>query len=98
VRLTMLQCEQTTVWATLRIRCREEVGQSLQWRVRFLLRVRSQYGNYRDCSIGAFSARWWWMGIFAVAGLAQLPNKHVHVLSYHICGISITVSAPNSIR
>jgi hypothetical protein len=37
VPLWAVQCEQTTVWAIPRIICREEVGQSLQGRVRFTL-------------------------------------------------------------
>ena len=36
-RLTVLQCDQTTVLANLKIICREEVGQSLQGQVRFVL-------------------------------------------------------------
>jgi hypothetical protein len=32
VPLGAVQFDQTTVWATLRIRCREEVGESLQRR------------------------------------------------------------------
>jgi hypothetical protein len=79
-RLSAVQCEQTTVWATLRITCREEVGQSLQRRVRFLLRVRLQHGNYLDCSTGAISARRRGLGIFAVAALTSLPDKHARVL------------------
>jgi hypothetical protein len=35
----------------------EELGQSLQGRVRFVLRVRLRRGNDLGCSIGAFSAR-----------------------------------------
>ena len=80
VPLGVVQCDQTTFWATPRIMCREEVGQSLQGRVRFLLRVRLQHGNYLDCSIGAFSARRWGLGIFALAALTSQPDKHVHVL------------------
>ena len=69
VPLSAVQCDQTTIWATPRIRCREEVGQSFQGRVRFLLRVRLQHGNYLDCSSGAFSARRRRLGIFALAAL-----------------------------
>jgi hypothetical protein len=76
----------------------EEVGQSLQERVRFVLRVRLQHGNNLDCSAGAFSARRRWLGIFAVAALTRLPNKHVHVLFDPICGMPEGRSAPNSIR
>jgi hypothetical protein len=94
----VLQFDQTTVCATLRIMCREEVGQSLQGRVRFVLRVRLQHGNYLDCSSGAFSARRRGMGIFAVAALTRLPNKHAHVLFAPICGKHEGRSAPNSIR
>lgn len=32
-----------------------------------------------------------------MAGLAQLPNKHVHPLFDSVCGISRELSAPNSI-
>lgn len=74
--LTVLKSDQTSVWATLRIMRKEEVGQSLQGRVRFVLRVRLQHGNYRDCSIGALSARRRGLGIFAVAALTRLPDKH----------------------
>jgi hypothetical protein len=38
------------------------------------------------------------MGIFAVAELARLPNKHVHVLFDPICGIPGAISTPSSIR
>ena len=69
-----VQCDQTTVSATPRIMCREEVGQSLQGRVRFPLRVRLQHVNNIDCSCGAFSARWRGLGIFAVAPLMRLPD------------------------
>src|ERR1700733_9148237 len=74
--------------ATLRIMCREEVGQSLQGRVRFLLRVRLQHGNSFDCSRSAFSARRRWLGIFAVAQLRRLPDKYVQTLVDPICGIA----------
>jgi len=68
-RLTVLKCDQTIVWAARKIVCSEEVGQSLQGRVRFLLRVRLQHGDDPDRSIGTFSARRRRMGIFAVAQL-----------------------------
>ena len=70
----VLQCDQTNVSATLRMVCREEVGPSLQGRVRFFLRVRLQHGNYLDRSIGSFSARWRRLGIFAVAALKRPPD------------------------
>ena len=73
-RLTVLKCDQTIVWATLKIVCSEEVGQSLQGRVRFLLRVRLQHGDNPGCSTGTFSARRRRMGIFAVAQLEQFHN------------------------
>lgn len=76
---TVRQCDQTTVWITRRVMCREEVGQSLQGQVRLVLRVRLQHGNNRDRVVGGFSARWWWLGIFAVEALRRLPNKHVPV-------------------
>jgi hypothetical protein len=85
-RLTAVQCDQTTKWATPRIMCREEVEQSLQGRVRFLLRVRSQHDNSIDRSSGSFSPRWRGMGIFAVAQLGQLPDRHAYVLGDPICG------------
>jgi hypothetical protein len=69
-----VQCDQTTVLATLRIMCREEVGQSLQGRVCFVLRVRLQRVNNIDCSCGAFSAWWRGLGIFAMAPLTRLPD------------------------
>jgi hypothetical protein len=72
-RRTVFQCDQTTVWATLRIVCSEEVGPSLQGRVRFLLGVRLQHGNNPDCPSGTFSARRRRMGIFA---LAQLNKRN----------------------
>ena len=74
-----VQCDQTTIRATLRIVCREEVGQSLQGRVRFVLRERLQHANNLDCSSGSFSARRRGLGIFAVAALTRLPKKHVPV-------------------
>jgi hypothetical protein len=80
VPLGAVQCEQTTVWATLRVMCREEVGQSLQGQVRFVSRRRLQHGNNLVCSSGAFSARWRGLGIFAVAQLTLFPNKHMHML------------------
>src|ERR1039458_8734679 len=76
--LWAVQCDQTTTRATPRIMCREEVGQSLQGRVRFLLRVRLQHVNNIDCSSSSFFAWWRGVGIFAVAQLAQLPDKHLH--------------------
>jgi hypothetical protein len=79
VPLGAVQCEQTTVWVTFRIMCRKEVGQSLQGQVRFVLGVRLQHGDNRDCSIGAFSARRRGLGIFEVAALTRLPDKHAHV-------------------
>lgn len=58
VPLRVVQCEQTTVWATLRIVFREELGLSLQGQVRFVLPVRyNMEPIVRDCSIGAFSGR-----------------------------------------
>jgi hypothetical protein len=54
--------------------CREEVGQSLQGRVRFVLRVRLQHGNNLDCSSGAFSARRRGLGLFAVAAVTPVPG------------------------
>ena len=89
--LGAVQCDQTSVWPTPRIMCREEVGQSLQRRVPFLLRRRSQNGNNLDRSTGALSARRWWMGIFAVARLARLPNEQ---LLDPICGMPGAVSGP----
>ena len=81
-----VHCDQTIVWATRRVMGREEVGQSLQGRVRFILRVRLQHGNNRNCSIGAFSARRRWLGIFAVAALTRRPDKCVRMLFDSICG------------
>jgi hypothetical protein len=72
--LRVVQCDQTTVSVTLRIMCREEVGQSLQGRLRSLLRVRLQNVNIFDCSSGAFSAWRRGLGIFAVAALTRLPE------------------------
>jgi hypothetical protein len=97
-RLAAVQCDQTTVWITHRIVCREEVGQSLQGRVRLLLRWRLQRGDCLDCSSGAFSARWWRLGIFAVAQLTLLPNKHLQVLIDPVCGLPGEKSTPNSER
>src|ERR1039457_7678928 len=93
-RLTVVQCEQTTVWATLRIMCREEVGQSLQGRVRFLLRVRLQHVNNLDCSSGSFSARRRGLGVFAVAPLTRPPDKHACILLDPICWIAEGGSTP----
>jgi hypothetical protein len=90
----VVQCEQTTLWATLRIMCREEVGQSLQGRVRFLLRVRLQHGNNPDCSTGAVSDRWRGLGIFAVAQLTRPPDKHIQTLLDPICGLAEKRSTP----
>jgi len=73
--LRAVQCDQTTVSITLSIMCMDEVGQSLQGRVRFLLRVRLQHGNRIDCSSGALSDRWRGLGIFAVAQLTRLPDN-----------------------
>ena len=98
VPLRAVQCDQTTIWGTPRITCREEVGQSLQRRVRFLLRVRLQHGNYLDCFIGSISARRWGLGLFAMAALTRLPNKHLQMRHDPICGIAEGRSAPNSIR
>jgi hypothetical protein len=80
--------------ATLRVMCREEVGQSLQGRVRFLLQMRSQYVNDIDRSSGSFAARWRGLGIFAVAQLTRLPDKHVQTLLDPICGIAEGISTP----
>jgi len=70
----VLQCDQTTVWATLKIMCSEEVCRSLQGQLAFFLRVRLQHVNNIDCSSGSFSARWRGLGIFAVAPLMRLPD------------------------
>ena len=78
--LTVLQCDQTTRWATPRIMCREEVGQSLQGLVRFVLRVRFQHGNSRDRSAGTFSARRRWLGIFALAAVTPVPGGRPQLL------------------
>jgi hypothetical protein len=94
----MVQCEQTAVWAILRIMFREEVGQSRQGRVRFVLRVRLQYGNNLDRCGGAFFSWRRWLGIFAVAALTRSPNKYVHALFDPICWMSEGRSPPNSIR
>jgi len=93
-----VQCDQTSACATHRIMYREEVGQSLQGQVRFVLRVRLQHGNNRDCSAGTFSARRRGLGIFAVAALARLTNKHIQVLFHTICGTPGGRSASDSIR
>jgi hypothetical protein len=84
--LKVLQCDQTTVWAAPRMMCREEVRQSFQGLVRFVLRGRLQLGNNLDCFTGAFSARRRGLGIFALAALTRLPNRRVHVLFDPICG------------
>jgi len=95
-RLKVVQCEQTTTLATLRIRCREEVEQSLQGRVRFVLRMRLQHGNHLDCFIGALSARGRWLGIFAVATLTRLCPKHMRDMCGPVCGMLEERSAPKS--
>jgi len=59
--------------------------------------VRLQHGNNRDCSIGAFSARRWGLGIFAVAALTWVPDKHVHVLFDPFAGCLEEEPASNSI-
>jgi hypothetical protein len=74
--------------------CREEVGQSLQGQVRFVLRVRLQHGNNLDCSSGAFSARRRGLGLFAVAAVTRLPDKHVRILLDPICWIAEGGSTP----
>jgi hypothetical protein len=56
------------------------MGQSLQGESAFRLRVRLQHVNNFDCSSGAFFARRRGLGIYAVASLERLPNKHLHVL------------------
>jgi hypothetical protein len=96
--LRAVQCDQTTIWATPRIMCREEVGQSLQGRVRFLLRVRLQHGNYLDCSSGSISGWRRGLGIFEVAQLTRLLDKHVQMLHDLICGIAKGRSTSNPIR
>jgi hypothetical protein len=70
----VVQCEQITVWATLRIKCREEVDQSSRRPVCFVLRVMFQHVNDIDCSGGSFSARRRGLGIFAVAQLMRMPD------------------------
>jgi hypothetical protein len=97
-RLTMLQCDQTIAGTNSRMMCREEVGQSLQGRVSFFLRVRLQHGNNCDCSIGAFSTRGRGLGIFALAALTRLPDKYPHALPDLVCGMPDGRSAPSSIR
>jgi hypothetical protein len=93
---TVVQCAQTSVRVTLRIMVREEVGQSLQGRVRFLERRRFQHGNSLDRSTGAISARRWWMGIFAVASeLTRRPNQHLRLDP--TCAMPKGVSSPISI-
>jgi hypothetical protein len=77
---TVRQCDQTIIWPTLSIMRSGEVGQSLQGQARFVLRVRLQHGNSRDCSIGAFSARRRGLGIFALAALTWIFDTYVHVL------------------
>ena len=94
----MIQSDQTSVWATLRIMCREEVGRSLQGQVRFVLRVRLQHGNYRDCSIGALSARRRGLGIFAVAALTRLLDKHVYAPIAPVRGTHGGKSTSNSLQ
>ena len=85
------------VLATLKIMCREEVGQSLQGRVRFVLRVRLQHGNNRDRSTGAFSARRRGLGIFAVAALKRITNRDLAVLLDPACVMPAGNAAPNLI-
>jgi hypothetical protein len=89
-----VQCDQTTVLATLKIMCREEVGQSLQGRLRFLLRVRLKHVNNIDCCCGAFSARRRGLGIFAVAPLTRPPDIHARILLDPICWIAEGGSTP----
>jgi hypothetical protein len=92
----VVQCDQTTVWTTLRIVSREEVGQSLQGRVRFLWRMRSQHVNTIDCSTGSFSDRWRRLGLFAVAQLTRIPDEHLQTPLDPMCGIAVGRSTPNS--
>jgi hypothetical protein len=94
----MVQFDQTTICVTPRIVCKEEVGQSLQGPVRFIVRVRLQRGNYLDCSSGTISARRRGLGLFKVAQLTQHRDKHVQMLHDPICEIAESRSAPNSIR
>jgi hypothetical protein len=59
---------------------REEERPSLQGRVCFVFQVRLQHGNYQNGSASVLSAQWRGLGIFAVAALTRLPNKHVLIL------------------
>ena len=93
-RLTVVQYEQTTVWATLRIMHREEVRQSLQGRVHFILLGRLRHGNNLDRSTGAVFARWRWVGIFAVAPLTRLTDNRVNMLLDPICVILTLILVP----
>jgi hypothetical protein len=59
-----------------------------------LLEARLQDGNRIDCSTGPFSSRRRGLGIFAVAALTRLPDKHVQTLLDPICGIAEGISTP----
>jgi hypothetical protein len=94
----VLQCDQTIVGTPLRIMYREEVGQSLQRQVRFLLRGRLQHVNNINCSGGSISARWRGLGLFTVAAVTQLQVEHAHSLLCPICGTPAGRPDPSSIR
>jgi hypothetical protein len=96
LRLGAVQSDQTTVWATRRMMCREEMGQSLQGHVRFVQSVRLHHGNSLDCFASAFSDRRRGLGIFAVEALTQLLNKLAHVRIDPIRGMHGGRSAPIS--
>jgi hypothetical protein len=78
----------------LRIVSREEVGQSLQGRVRFLLGVRLQDGNRSECSSGALSGRWLGLGL-GIFAVAQLGNCRI---STNMCCLILFAGCPEEVR
>jgi hypothetical protein len=62
---------------------REETDEPIKGKSGLFFLGRLQHGNSLDRSIGALSARWWRLGIFALAPLAPLP------IGTHTCWLTL---------
>ena len=71
----VVQCDQTSPFATSMMLCSEEVRRPFQRPVSFLLQSEVQHVNHIDRSSGAVFARWRRLGILPVARLARLQDE-----------------------
>ena len=81
----MVQCDQTSAFASSIMLPSEEVRRPLHRPVQLPLTREVQHGNRIDCSFGGIFARWRGLGILSLSRLARLQDERLATLLL-ICG------------